>query len=69
MAKSNEVDELQQLANFVLKQSFPHIQETGEAAYLAMFQVEIMPFLYILTTTWCCPRRWLRRPRSWWRTG
>ena len=52
MAKSNEVEELQQLANFVLKQSFPHIQETGEAAYLAMFQVEIMPFLYILTTTW-----------------
>ena len=44
MAKSNEVEELQQLANFVLKQSFPHIQETGEAAYLAMFQVEITPF-------------------------
>ena len=69
MAKSNEVEELQQLANFVLKQSFPHIQETGEAAYLAMFQVEILPFLYILTNTWCCSRRWLRRLRSWWRTG
>jgi len=38
LAKSNEVEELRQLADFVLKQSFPHIPETGEQGYLAMFQ-------------------------------
>ena len=38
LAKSNEVAELRQLADFVLNQSFPHIPETGEGGYLAMFQ-------------------------------
>ena len=38
LAKSNEMEELRQLADFVLKQSFPHIPDTGEQGYLAMFQ-------------------------------
>jgi len=38
LAKSNELEELRQLADFVLKQSFPHISETGDQGYLAMFQ-------------------------------
>ena len=46
LAKSNEVAELRQLADFVLKQSFPHIPETGEEGYLAMFQE--VPFRRLL---------------------
>ena len=34
---NGEVDELRQLADFVLSNSFPHITESGEDGYLAMF--------------------------------
>ena len=34
---NGEIDELRQLADFVLSNSFPHIAESGEDGYLAMF--------------------------------
>lgn len=38
LAISGELEELRQLADFLLVHTFPHIQETGEGGYLAMFQ-------------------------------
>lgn len=38
LAINGEILELRQLADFVLEQNFPHIPESGEGGYLAMFQ-------------------------------
>jgi len=37
LSMNGEIDELRQLADFVLSNSFPHIAESGEDGYLAMF--------------------------------
>jgi len=37
LAKHKEFEELKQLADFILANSFPEIAETGQAGYLAMF--------------------------------
>jgi len=37
LAKNKEYEELKQLAEFILTNSFPDIQETGQDGYLAMF--------------------------------
>jgi len=51
LATNSEFEELRQLADFVLATAFPHIPETGEQGYLAMFQ-EVVTATAELVAAW-----------------
>ena len=51
LASNKEFEELKQLADFVLSNSFPEITETGEDGYLAMF-AEVVDKTALLIAKW-----------------
>ena len=51
LAMNKEYEELKQLADFVLANLFPHISETGEDGYIAMF-AEVVDKTALLVAHW-----------------